>query len=458
MKRILLINPAGRKSGYMLSKFSLMPPLGLAYVAAVTPAGYNISILDENFDAWTGQEADLVGITAFTSTINRAYEIAAHYRGRGIPVVLGGIHASMLPDEASRHADAVVVGEAETAWPRLLADLAAGKLNRIYTGDHVDLGRTQVLPRRDLLHPGYLWQPIQTSRGCPFNCSFCSVSRYLGLRYRQRTAADVLAELRGIPQQSICFLDDNLIGHTAESKARAKAIFSGMIAEKMHKRWWMQASINLAEDEEVVRLAAKAGCMFALIGFETTDDSLLSDMGKGVNLKTGTQNYAAVVSTLHRHGIGVLGAFIIGNDGETEQTYRDIADLIIHAGVDIVQVSILTPLPGTRLMEQLTASGRVILDDYPADWDKYRFSYLTHRPEGPTADAVYRGNNYIKQRIYAPPLYQIRLLRSAIALRRPASAWAVYRLNQALKTSWRHAHYHTGLADIPSIQAGSPAQ
>jgi len=442
MKRVLLINPVGRRSGYMLSKFSRLPPLSLAYVAAATPPGYDVTILDENFDEWRGETADLVGITAFTSTINRAYEIADQLRAGGTPVVLGGIHASMLPQEALDHGDAVVAGEAETAWPKLLADFEAGTMAGIYAGERIDLSTSHLMPKRNLLHPGYLWQPIQTSRGCPFNCSFCSVSRYLGVRYRQRTAEDVLRELRTIPERYVCFLDDNLIGYSAENRERAIAIFRGMIEERMNKRWWMQASINVADDDEVVRLAAKAGCMFVFIGFESTEDSLLAGMGKGINLKTGVRNYASVVAALHRHGIGVLGAFIIGNDGEGEDTYRGLSDFIVRGGIDIVQVSVLTPLPGTRLMERLTEEGRMIYTDYPGDWEKYRFSYLTHAPQGVDEGDVYRGNNLIKRRIYSFPVFPYRMVRSFLSLRRIGSTYAVYRLNKALRTSWVNSHYH----------------
>ena len=173
MKKLLLINPVGRRSGLLLSKFSTFSPLGLAYVAAVTPSNWVVKIADENFDKFEFEAADLVGITAFTSNITRAYEIAEMYRKRKTKVIMGGIHVSMLPDEALQYADAVVVGEVEGIWERAINDFDSNRLSPKYVGPRIDLAGFQIRPRRDLLHPNYLWHSVQTSRGCPFNCNFC---------------------------------------------------------------------------------------------------------------------------------------------------------------------------------------------------------------------------------------------------------------------------------------------
>ena len=353
MKKLLLINPVGRRSGYLLSRFSRFPPLNLAYVAAVTPDPWEVVILDENYETWEYQEADLVGITAFTSSIGRAYEIAGAYREKGIPVVMGGIHVSMLPEEALRYADAVVAGEVENIWAKVLSDFDQGIMKGIYQGPQVDYSDYSILPRRDLLHPDYLWQPVQTSRGCPFECSFCSVSRYLGKKYRQRSAQSVLRELETLDSQYLVFVDDNLIGYSEENKNRALDLFNGMIDRGMNKKWWMQASMNVADDKEVLKKASKAGCSFVFIGFESTEIDQLKSMRKGINIKTGVDHYKDVVSRLHNHGMGVLGAFIIGNDHETPQTYRNLSRFILRSGIDMVQITILTPLPGTVLRDQM---------------------------------------------------------------------------------------------------------
>src|SRR5574341_980252 len=221
MKKLLLINPVGRRSGYLLSKFSIFPPLGLGYVAAVTPSDWEVKIVDENFDTFVFEEADLVGITAFTSNINRAYEISRMYRDRKIKVIIGGIHASMLPNEALQYVNTVVVGEVEGVWGRVIKDFENNQLSFQYRGSQLDLTQFEIIPRHDLFHPNYFWHSVQTSRGCPFNCHFCSVSKHLGKSYRQRNVQNVLDELEGIKGEYITFVDDNLVGYNPESKNRA---------------------------------------------------------------------------------------------------------------------------------------------------------------------------------------------------------------------------------------------
>ena len=441
MKKLLLINPVARRSGYLVSKYSTFQPLSLAYIAAVTPSGWEIKIADEAIAPFEFEEADLVGITAFTSNINRAYEIAGMYRKKGIKVVMGGIHSSMLPDEALQHADTVVAGEVEGIWHQVIDDFEKNRLLPKYNGPRIDLSQTQIIPRHDLLHSGYFWNSVQTSRGCPFNCNFCSVSKYLGEEYRQRKTQDVLNEWEGIKGNYITFIDDNLIGHSPASRDRAIELFEGMIGRNLRKKWWMQTSINAADDEHVLKTAARAGCMYVFIGFETLNKNTLKDMKKGVNLKIGVENYKRVVDKFHKYGIGVLGSFVIANDYESPKYYEELADFLISAGIDIVQISILTPLPGTDLMEQLQKEKRLIYQDLPKDWDKYRFSYVVHQPLGLDENTVYAGSNYIKNKIYTFPFYQYRLLNSAFHIRNPINIYAIYKLNQSMKTSWQGAHY-----------------
>jgi radical SAM superfamily enzyme YgiQ (UPF0313 family) len=441
MKRLLLVNPVGQASGYLLSKFSTIPPMSLAYIAAVTPSDWEVKIADENFGRLEVEDADLVGISAFTSNINRAYEISRTYRKRGIKVVIGGIHASMLPDEALQYVDAVVIGEAEQIWGKVIEDFENNRLSGKYLGPRVDLTKNAVRPRRDLIDPRYLFQSIQTSRGCPFDCNFCTVSKYLGKEFRQRSAHDVLDELQEIEGEYLFFLDDNLIGHSRESIKRAKDIFAGMIKLGLNKKWWMQTSIDSTKDEEVLKLAADAGCMFAFIGFETINEMTLKGMKKGINLKIGVDNYKKVVSALHYHGIGVVGAFIIGNDHETPLYYRQLAKFLFRSGIDVVQMAILTPLPGTVFMDQMEKEDRLLYTNFPEDWDKYRLSYVVRQPEGVEPETIYIGDNYVKHHIYSFPWNQYRILKSFLSMRNPVNSYAVYRFNKALKKSWQGSHY-----------------
>ena len=442
MNKVILINPVRKKSGYILSRFTRFPPLGLAYLAGVTPAEWEVKIIDENFESFEFEPADIVGITAFTSSINRAYEIAGIYKKVGITVVLGGIHASMVSDEVLEYADAVVVGECETAWPELLKDFSRGELKRIYTGDRIDLADNPPRPRRELLDQRYLWQSIQTSRGCPFACSFCSVTSYLGRGYRQRTAADVLDELESMPGKFIAFVDDNLIGSTSESRERARAIFQGMIDRGMKKRWWMQTSINATEDKELIRLAARAGCYVAFVGFETIDQAGLKEMHKGVNVKIGVDGYRDVVKIFHSCGIGVMGGFIIGNDFESPAYYRKFENFLIKSGIDICQISILTPLPGTDLFKKLDGEGRLNCKTYPEDWDKYRLSRVVHEAVGIDEEGIYRGDNFLKKKIYTGSGFFRRMVKTAAALRSPLKVFLIVLINRAMRRGWMKSYYY----------------
>ena len=440
MKRLLLVNPVGRRSGFLLSKFTTFPPLGLAYVAAVTPADWHIKILDENFDDFVYEDADIVGITAFTSNITRAYEIARIYRDRNVKVVMGGIHVSMLPDEALQYADVVVIGEAEGIWGKVLEDFENNQLQALYQGPQVDLEKFDLLPRRDLLHPNYYWASVQTSRGCPFDCDFCSVSTHMGRKYRRRKASKVLEEIALIENKNITFVDDNLIGYSEEDKLTVAEIFSGMAKRHFNKRWWMQTSINAAEDESILELAAKAGCMFAFVGFESIESETLERMKKGINQKTGIDNYVNVVDTFHKFGLGVMGAFIIGNPNESMTFYERFANFLYKSGMDVVQLTILTPMPGTRLMQKMLKEDSLLCVDFPQDWDKYRFSYVVHRTEGLDENIINEGYRYIKNRLYSFPFYHLRLMKALFQTR--MNFLPVLHLNNSLRKSWLHSHHN----------------
>jgi radical SAM superfamily enzyme YgiQ (UPF0313 family) len=253
----------------------------------------------------------------------------------------------------------------------------------------------------------------------------------------------VLKELDQIPGEYISFLDDNLIGYGPESKRRAKAIFEGMIKSGSRKKWWMQTSINAAEDEKVLELAARAGCLLAFIGFETIDRDSLKGMKKGSNLRIGTENYKEVVDAFHKYGIGVYGAFVLGNDFESPAYYRKLAKYLMHSGIDIVQISILTPLPGTDLMEQLEREDRLVHDNFPEDWEKYRFSYVVHEPKGIQEEMIYRGDNFIKESIYSFPAFPYRMIKSLYNLKSGTKFHITKKFNQALKKAWKNSQYYS---------------
>jgi len=264
----------------------------------------------------------------------------------------------------------------------------------------------------------------------------------MGKEFRQRQVSDVLLELAELKGKLVSILDDNLIGYSRKSRRRALDLFTGMSSSGLNQKWWMQTSINAATDEYVIEKAAEAGCIFALIGFESISNTNLREMKKGINIKTGVQNYKKVVDVFHKYGIAVYGAFIIGNEHETPSYYRQLAKFLVTAGIDIIQITLLTPLPGTALMDQLHKEGRIIYRDYPQDWDKYRFSYMVHQPQELQPRTIYIGDNYIKNRIYSFPTYPYRLMRSWFSLRNATNFFATYKFNKALKRGWKNSHYY----------------
>jgi len=266
-KRLVLVNPVNPvRIGLTVNPSSRFPPLGLGIVAALTPQSWEVELVDENWAPFAYREADLVGITAFTASANRAYEIAALYKERDVPVVMGGIHASMCLEEALQFVDAVVIGEAEMVWPQVLTDAEAERLQRIYHGVWPDLASLP-WPRRDLFHPNYMFASVQTSRGCPMDCEFRSVTAFNGRRYRRRLPEEVLDELETIPQRMLFFVDDNIIGYGKESREQALALFRGMMERGLRKWWFCQASLNFADDEGCFIGRARQGARWSFWGW-----------------------------------------------------------------------------------------------------------------------------------------------------------------------------------------------
>jgi radical SAM superfamily enzyme YgiQ (UPF0313 family) len=384
--RLLLINPSNalasmaKTSGSRWNRYRVWQPLSLMVLAGLTPPEWRVEIIDENLgvpDYGTVSRPDLVGITAFTSQANRAYEIAAHFRALGVPVVMGGIHATMRFDEVAARVDSVVTGEAEGVWKTVLADVEGGRLLARYDGG---LAETQDVPlaRHDLLPPAYAFGAIQTTRGCQLNCSFCSVTAFNGSRYRQRPIADVVREFHSIPEKRVLIVDDNLIGTGPAQMRRAKELFRAMVEADLGKQWVSQATINFADDEELIQLARKAGCIGVFIGFESPTPEGLAEIGKKFNLLK-QRDLRESVGRIQKHGILVVGSFIVGLDIDEPGIGLRVSGAASRYGVDNLNVLFLTPLPGTRLWEQMKAQDRIPLNAFPPDWKYYTLTYPVAR-------------------------------------------------------------------------------
>lgn len=381
MKKLLLINPVNNaRVGLTINKSSRFPPLGLGIVAALTPKDWVVKIVDENFSEFTYQEADLVGITAFTASANRAYEIAKIYRDKDIPVIMGGIHASLLSEEALTYVDSVVAGEAEGIWNRVLEDFKSKNLQKIYLSEKIDM-ITMPHACHDLFDKRYMFGSIQTARGCPMDCEFCSVPSFNGHTYRQRPIEDVLDELEKIPQKMIFFIDDNIIGYGKSASKRALDLFKGIIERGIKKEWFCQASLNFADEEEVLEYAAKSGCRMVFLGLEAENNESLKDANKKLNLKMGVNSYKNAFKKINKYGIAVLGAFIYGLDSDTSEILDNRTNYIINSGVDVIQTTFLTPLPGTRLFNTILREGRLLHTNFPLDWNYFDMTEVIFKPK-----------------------------------------------------------------------------
>jgi len=387
--RLYLINPSNllvsivKVKESRWNRYRVWKPLSLLVLAGLTSPEWEIAIVDENLGAPNYQampRPDLVGITAFTSQANRAYEVATHFRRLGVPVVMGGIHATMCLDEVMERVDSVVTGEAEGIWPQVLEDARHGCLKRWYDGGLAEINDVP-LARHDLLATGYAFGSLQTTRGCPLNCSFCSVTRFNGAKYRQRPIPDVVREFQSVRENA-------------------------------------QATINFADDEELLALAAKAGCRGIFIGFESPAPEGLLEVGKRFNLLKG-RDFHASVRRIQRHNILVVASFIIGLDIDEPGIGKHIAEVASQYGVDILNVLFLTPLPGTRLWDQMTSQGRIALDAFPEDWKYYTLTFPVARYKHLSLDGIIEEMTSCDRDFYSLPRILRRVWSNMWQYRKP---------------------------------------
>lgn len=424
--RVHLVNPSNslvsmvRVGSSRWNRYRVWKPLSLMVLAGLTPPGVDLEITDENLGVPNYQASprpDLVGITAFTSQAHRAYQIAGEFRRLGVRVVMGGIHATLCASEVMQHVDAVVTGEAEGVWRTLLADVDRGCLKPRYDGDRAD--PSNLAPaRHDLLPPRYAFGAIQTTRGCPLNCSFCSVTTFNGAQYRQRPVASVVDEFKSIREKRILVVDDNLIGTRREHILRAKELFRALAAADLRKEWVCQATINFADDEELLALAALAGCRGVFIGFESSSPEGLREVGKKFNTLQ-RRDFRASVRRIQQHRINVVGSFILGLDVDSRGVGRQIADLASAYGLDHLNTLFLTPLPGTRLWDQMQAEGRIAVNAFPEDWKYFTLTFPVAHYRHLSLDEAIREMESCGRRFYSIPRIVRRVCQSAWHRRQP---------------------------------------
>jgi radical SAM superfamily enzyme YgiQ (UPF0313 family) len=424
--KILLILPAARHLRVTIDnpqvtrramlRFSLLP---LTMVAALTPAEHSVQLCDENvckldFD----MDVDVVGVSFMTALAPRAYEIAREFRRKGKITVAGGYHPTLLSYEVAAYFDAVVIGDAEELWPRLLTDVTAGKLQNIYRHTSLpDLSFTPV-PRRELTES---WSrhyatchAVQTGRGCGHGCRFCSVTAFYHKTFRHRPLDQVLAELQQVPR-NFMFVDDNIIADPDYSRA----LFSAMIPLK--KRWVSQCSLKIADDPELLALAKRAGCIGFFVGLESLSKENLTALDKTINTEQDNQER---IRRIQRAGIAVQTAVIVGLDHDDVNVFRKTLHFLQKTGIGALQLSILTPLPGTPVYDEFAAAGRIT----DKDWSHYDFRHVVFKPAKMTAQQLQTGADWLYNQFYRLDRILLRSLR-VLFQAGPLAAFLCWRLN-----------------------------
>jgi radical SAM superfamily enzyme YgiQ (UPF0313 family) len=376
-----------------------LPPSGLLNVAAVTPDDVEVTLSDENVETLTfDKNPDLVGITIVTASAPRGYEIADMYRERGVPVVLGGAHVSYMHEEALEHADSIIIGEAEGAWEKLVEDFKRGgkeALHKTYKVDEKPDMANVPLPRIDLLqNSNYIGKRVMhVTRGCPHNCSFCTVTDTFGKKLRCRPVEQVVEFVKqnigpSLRERFFMFFDDNIMAH----REYAKRLFKALIPYRII--WMSQASINSAYDEELIELAAKSGCKGLFVGIETISKKALKEVGKSQNK---VDFYKTAIKRFHKHGIFIEGAFIFGFDTDEKDVFERTVKFINMLKLDGIQYSILTPLPYTRFYKKIEDEDRFITKN----WSEYDCASVVFQPKNMTPLELMAGMNWAYKRTYS---------------------------------------------------------
>ncbi|MFN7950708.1 MAG: radical SAM protein [bacterium] len=449
--RIALIQPAMGRDGSRFVTSWKMEPLSMATLAALTPPEHEVVFWDDRVEPIPYDErVDLAAITLEAYTARRAYQIAARFRARGVPVVLGGYHATFLPDEAAQHADAVLVGEAEDVWGTIVADAARGALAPRYRSTARPSLRARRPDRSIFANKRYLpLTLVESGRGCMYACDFCSISAFYGKTFEARPAKEVAAEIEATGRKWIFLVDDNVSMDVERTKELCRELIP------LGVRWFSQATINTGNDPELLRLLEKSGCAGILVGFESIDEHNLKAMNKTFN--KGPHHYRDALAGLSDHGIKIYATFVFGYDTDPPDIFRRTLDFALEERFFVAAFNHLQPFPGTPLYQRFEREGRLL---HPRWWLEpgYRFGQLAYRPRNLSPEALYDELMKTRREFYSARNILARARNVRANLLGPGTGWLHFVVNGLLRKEL-HDKWATPLGDLsePSPVAAFPA-
>ncbi|RPI86431.1 MAG: radical SAM protein [Chloroflexi bacterium] len=388
------------------SRFLNFQQITMPYLAALTPLPWVVTHVDEEVEAIDyDADVELVGITFHTPSAHHAYLIAQNFRQRGIPVVMGGPHVTLVPEEATNHADVIFIGEAEGLWQQFILEFEEGRHKKVYQADAIPSLEHAPQARKDLFHrKDYTNGVIFSSRGCPNRCDFCTLSMMYKNRLRKRPFAEVAAEYASFRGKIIIFWDDNIAADREYSKQLFRAITP-------YRKWWSsQASIHAGQDEEFLDLAALSGCKQLFLGIESISQASLNEANKRFNR---VDEYAQIIQRIHSYGIAVQLGIVFGFDSDMPGIFTETLDFLESMGVQNATFNILTPFPGTPLFKRLEDEGRILTQD----WDKYNSrADVVFQPKQMSCEELLEGYRYANKRFYSVKSIAQRLTKSPVGL------------------------------------------